>query len=117
MEQKHTAGLAQATPFELYVGETSIANCCHERNAGLSLEEKQANAERLTACWNALADLNPEGVKALVEAAKEAADLLGALAKTLKYQRTGHEFWPNREEADARIADLRAALAKIEEKV
>lgn len=30
--------------------------------------------------------------------------------KFFRFQRDGHEFWPNREEAEANIAEMRAAL-------
>ena len=50
------------------------------------------------------------------------ADLLAALESALPYlrhslkfyrfQREGHEFWPNREEAEANIRDAEVALAK-----
>ena len=53
------------------------------------------------------------------------ADLLAALEGALPYlrhslkfyrfQREGHEFWPNREEAEANIRDGEAALAKAKE--
>ena len=54
------------------------------RVAGVALsmpnsDETYANAERIVACVNALAGLNPEGVRELVKAAREAELLLRPL--------------------------------------
>ena len=55
-----------------------------------------------------------------------APDLLAALKAVLpylehsvkfyRYQQAGHEFWPNREEAEGNITEARAAIEKAESK-
>lgn len=51
---------------------------------------------------------------ALLEAAKDAADIFPHLVKFLKFQRPGREFWPNREAGEATIDRLMSAIASVE---
>ena len=48
----------------------------------------------------------------LLAALKHALPYMEHAVKFFKYQRVGHEFWPNREEAEANIQEARAAIAK-----
>ena len=48
----------------------------------------------------------------LVAALEGALPYLRHSLKFYRFQREGHEFWPNREEAEANIRDAEAALAK-----
>ena len=51
----------------------------------------------------------------LLAALKAALPYLEHSLKFYRYQQAGHEFWPNREEAEGNIRDGEAALAKAKE--
>jgi len=51
----------------------------------------------------------------LLAALKAALPYLEHSVKFYRYQQAGHEFWPNREEAEGNIRDGEAALAKAKE--
>ena len=48
----------------------------------------------------------------LLAALKAALPYLEHSLKFYRYQQTGHEFWPNREEAEGNITEARAAIEK-----
>ena len=50
----------------------------------------------------------------LLAALKAALPYLEHSVKFYRYQQAGHEFWPNREEAEGNITEARAACAKAE---
>jgi len=50
----------------------------------------------------------------LVAALKAALPYLEHSVKFYRYQQAGHEFWPNREEAEGNITEARAAIEKAE---
>ena len=52
----------------------------------------------------------------LLAALKAALPYLEHSVKFYRYQQAGHEFWPNREEAEGNITEARAAIAKAEGK-
>jgi len=52
----------------------------------------------------------------LVAALKAALPYLEHSLKFYRYQQAGHEFWPNREEAEGNITEARAAIEKAEGK-
>jgi len=52
----------------------------------------------------------------LLAALKAALPYLEHSLKFYRYQQAGHEFWPNREEAEGNITEARAAIAKAEGK-
>ncbi len=53
---------------------------------------------------------------ALLAACKEVNPLLKRLVKTLKYQKPGKEFWPNREEGEGLLDRIAEAIALAEDK-
>jgi len=52
----------------------------------------------------------------LLAALKAALPYLEHSVKFYRYQQAGHEFWPNREEAEGNITEARAAIEKAESK-
>jgi len=52
----------------------------------------------------------------LLAALKAALPYLEHSVKFYRYQQAGHEFWPNREEAEGNITEARAAIEKVEGK-
>ena len=50
----------------------------------------------------------------LLAALKAALPYLEHSVKFYRYQQAGHEFWPNREEAEGNITEARAAIEKAE---
>ena len=48
----------------------------------------------------------------LLAALKAALPYLEHSVKFYRYQQAGHEFWPNREEAEGNITEARAAIEK-----
>ena len=66
--------------------------------------ERDANRPFIVKAVNCHADL--------VAALEGARPYLRHSLKFYRFQREGHEFWPNREEAEANIRDGEAALAK-----
>ena len=48
----------------------------------------------------------------LLAALKAALPYLEHSLKFYRYQQAGHEFWPNREEAEGNITEARAAIEK-----
>ena len=73
----------------------------------------RANAARIVACVNALAGLNPEAVRELVQAAKNASafSLSPTFDAKATYTRRKSSDWESLKRA------LRAALAKLEGKI
>ena len=55
-----------------------------------------------------------EAVGPLVAALEGALPYLRHSVKFYRFQRPGHEFWPNREEVEGSIRDVAAALADME---
>jgi len=51
----------------------------------------------------------------LLAALKAALPYLEHSVKFYRYQQAGHEFWPNREEAEGNITEARAAIEKAED--
>ena len=74
----------------------------------LTLEEwrKLSDRER-EEDYSALRDQNRD----LLAALEHALPYMEHAVKFFKYQRAGHEFWPNREEAEANIQEAAAAIA------
>jgi hypothetical protein len=68
------------------------------------IDEVDANAKLIAAAPDLLAAL------------KAALPYLEHSVKFYRYQQAGHEFWPNREEAEGNITEARAAIAKAEGK-
>ena len=89
----------------------SIASASQLGMAG-SPGAQQANADRIIACVNACAGINPEAVPELLEALEMAMPYLERAPKFYKFQRAGREFWPNREEAEGCFFKALAAIAK-----
>jgi len=73
--------------------------------------------DRITelAVENATADLRAINAD-LLAALKAALPYLEHSVKFYRYQQAGHEFWPNREEAEGNITEARAAIEKAEGK-
>lgn len=76
-----------------------------EANGNLLAAAPETAAER-----DRLKEINAE----LLEAAKTSLDTLKHAIIFFKYQRPGHEFYPNRESAEANIARLESIIAKAD---
>ena len=96
-------------------------NCCEIGNfdgwQSSDWQEMHAIADREGFVWQPDGECRWFGATSVVKAMKEALE--GALPylrhslKFYRFQREGHEFWPNREAAEANIRDAEAALAKV----
>ena len=71
-ESKHTAGEASRTAYGVWVGNVMIADCRPDNGKSVyrprDEDESVANADRLSACWNACDGLNPAAVPGLLAA-------------------------------------------------
>ena len=76
-----------------------------ERGAPEGLAERNANAARIVACVNGCAGINPEAVKDLLAALKDAEFLL---------RKAGQVAGPMQDSFNRSAVDARAAIAKAE---
>lgn len=103
-----TTGYGYGGPRHVYVlgQEERVAKVLSMRRVGQtnpsSRASVDANAERIVACVNALAGLNPEGMRELVEAVREAELQLRPLCGCSRTARGVRDI-------------LREGLAKVEE--
>ena len=105
---KHTQGKLKAVDVYLGTDEEDSQTIAymddHRNKRRCSLEEREANAQHLAACWNACEGINPEAVP----------DILAALDAALdEVDQTHAEGYPEPEWADA----ARAAMAKARPEV
>jgi hypothetical protein len=68
METKHTPEPWEIADTSIIAGDICIAVIEDDGGYEAPYEERQANAARIVACVNALAGLNPEAIKDVVEA-------------------------------------------------
>lgn len=105
VKQEWTVG--QYTPTASFKTITNHSCVCKKSDMGLVAitgPAEDEESQKMSDLFSAAPDM--------LKACQHALPLLKHLNKFLKYQRQGREFWPNREDGDATLETLAAAIAK-----